>query len=71
MNSIKRQSLISLLLLGAGFVLTAAGSIWVILTPVGAGVNYGAAVVYFGGMLVGVVGLVCSLIAFSVLRRKE
>ena len=55
--------------LGIGFVATAAGSVWVILSPIGGGVNFGAAAVYLGGMLCGVVGLVLGIAGLVALRR--
>ncbi|OII25045.1 hypothetical protein BIV01_11820 [Curtobacterium sp. MCBA15_013] len=55
--------------LGIGFVATAVGSVWVILSPIGGGVNFGAAAVYFGGMLCGVVGLVLGIAGLVALRR--
>lgn len=58
-----------MILLTIGFLATAGGSIWVILTPLGEGINFGAAFVYQGGMVVGVVGLVA--LAYVALRRRS
>jgi len=47
----------ALVVLGTGFVLTAVGSVWTALTPIGTGVNFPAGLLYVLGMLVGVAGL--------------
>ena len=47
----------ALVVLGTGFVLTAVGSVWTALTPIGTGVNFPAGLLYTLGMLVGVAGL--------------
>lgn len=67
----RRFNVVSTLLLAVGFVATAAGSVWTILTPVGTGVNFGAAFLYEGGMLVGVIGLVMVMISVISSRREE
>ena len=52
-----------------GFLATVGGSIWTILSPIGGGVNFGAGFLYEGGMLVGLVGSVLTIIGLFTLRR--
>jgi len=52
-----------------GFFATVAGSIWTILSPIGGGVNFGAGLLYEGGMLAGLVGSVLTIVGLVGLRR--
>jgi len=62
----------ALVVTGAGFVLTAVGSVWTILTPIGTGVNFPAGLLYVLGMLVGVTGLgLATAAVVTVLRASR
>ncbi len=61
----------AIIVLSAGFLLTAGGSIWTILTPTGTGVNFPAGAMYMGGMVVGIVGVFLGIsAAISVGRMR-
>lgn len=51
-----------------GFLATAGGSIWTILSPIGGGVNFAAGFLYEGGMVVGLIGSVLTIIGLFALR---
>lgn len=61
----------ALVVLGAGFVFTAVGSVWTVLTPIGTGVNFPAGLLYVLGMLVGVAGLVLATAAVITVARAS
>lgn len=67
-HSLLKGGAITLLL---GFFATAGGSIWTILSPVGGGVNFGAGLLYEGGMLAGLVGAVLTIAGLSELHRAD
>jgi len=57
------------IILGLGFLATAGGSIWTILSPIDGGVNFGAGALYEGGMLLGIVGLVLTISGLFTARK--
>lgn len=59
------------IILALGFLATAGGSIWTILSPIGGGVNFGAGLLYEGGMLVGVVGLALTIAGLIAAKRSS
>lgn len=69
MSSREKLLRVGLTLLGIGFVATAGGSVWTILSPIGGGVNFLAVVIYQGGMLLGLVGLVISIVGLFYRER--
>lgn len=60
----------AIVLLAVGFVATAIGSVWTILSPPGGGVNFAAGLIYNGGMLVGLAGLGFGVAAAVTARRR-
>lgn len=63
MHDIRSIVTLAIVFLGLGFLLTAGGSVWTILTPDGTGVNFAAGFMYMGGMAVGVVGIALGIAA--------
>lgn len=60
---------VAIVMLAAGFVLTAGGSLWVVLTPLGTGVDFPAGLLYLLGLAVGILGLALGTAAFTVVSR--
>lgn len=54
-----------------GFLATVGGSIWTILSPIDGGVNFGAGLLYEGGMLVGLLGTALTVIGLVGLHRAR
>ncbi len=61
----------AIVILSVGFLMTAAGSIWTILTPTGTGVNFPAGAMYMGGMTVGLVGVFFGISAAIAVGRTS
>lgn len=69
MHAIRSIVTLAIVFLGLGFLLTAGGSVWTILTPDGTGVNFAAGLMYLGGMAVGVVGIALGIAALVTVAR--
>jgi hypothetical protein len=69
MHAIRSIVTLAIVFLGLGFLLTAGGSVWTILTPDGTGVNFAAGLMYMGGMAVGVVGIALGIAALVTVAR--
>lgn len=69
MRDIRSIVTLAVVFLGLGFLLTAAGSVWTILTPDGTGVNFAAGFMYMGGMVVGVAGVAVGIAALVAVAR--
>lgn len=69
MHAIRSIVTLAIVFLGLGFLLTAGGSVWTILTPEGTGVNFAAGFMYMGGMAVGVVGIALGIAALVTVAR--
>lgn len=69
MHAIRSIVTLAVVFLGLGFLLTAGGSVWTILTPDGTGVNFAAGLMYMSGMAVGVVGIALGIAALVIVVR--
>ena len=69
MHHIRSIVTLAIVFLGLGFLLTAGGSVWTILTPDGTGVNFAAGFMYRGGMVVGIAGIALGVAALVAVAR--
>ena len=69
MHHIRSIVTLAVVFLGLGFLLTAGGSVWTILTPDGTGVNFAAGFMYMGGMVVGIAGIALGVAALVAVAR--
>ncbi|MBF4607469.1 hypothetical protein [Curtobacterium sp. VKM Ac-1393] len=69
MHDIRSIVTLAIVFLELGFLLTAGGSVWTILTPDGTGVNFAAGFMYMGGMVVGVAGVAVGIAALVAVAR--
>jgi hypothetical protein len=58
----------ALVVLIVSLVAVAIGSVWTVLTPDGTGVNFPAGLLYFVGLLAGLVGVVLGIVSLVSLR---
>lgn len=68
MSSLRTPFGAAAIILSCAFALIAVGSVWVIFTPEGTGVNFPAGLLYLLGLVTGVVGLVFTIV--GLFRRQ-